>query len=385
MTSPSGLHSATTVFARDLRRHLLSAGQLTLFALMAIIVFLVILAPTVVGGAGAPKIHAIASDEIVAHASASEPEWDIVRADAVPADLGADIAVIVDETAVEIHVEKASQLTGASAVAERFAVSALSVSSGVEPPAIIQSFEVDDGSAVLTRTITLVSALLTFSIITGRASWTYGALARDLSLGLFDSVLARSSPSGLLIGRIAAAVAAGIAQILVLALLAAATLAAIGERPASARVLELAVPLALWAGAGIALFVAFAIVLVLLFRSNGTASVGILMQLVGFAAFGVLMMALLDPTASWITVASLIPPVSVLLLPVRLSEGMASSVDAWIAAGAMAFVIAILLWLALRVWHAATMTDGTAATWRAILRPRTHRTSLTGAGRDDAP
>lgn len=368
MTAPSPASAFRTVLLRDIRRQLAAPAQLVLFALMAVIAVLVIVAPGIVGAASSstPRVYAVASSDVVRIVAAEQPGWEVIAVDAVPGDLGGDVAVVVAESGVEVHVEKASQVAGASAVGDTFAGAALSAASGITTPPVAFRAAVDDGSAVVTRLITLVSALLVFSVITGRASWAYGALSRDLSLGLFDAVLARASAIGLLGGRIVAAAVSGVVQLIALGAVAAGTLAVIGEPEVAGRVGELALPLALWAGAGVALFTSLAVVFVLLFRGNA-ASLGILIQLVGFASFGILMVALLDPGAGWISVASLIPPVSVLLLPVRLAEGLASATDAAVAGGVMAVAIMALFWLALRVWRAATTTDGLGPMWRAVL------------------
>lgn len=377
MSAVEARRTFATVFRRDLFRQLFTAAQLTLFALMAVIVALLVVAPQLVGSGGGtpPRVHAVATPDVIAAVAAAEPGWDIESVSAVPVDLGSDVAVIVLGDTVEVRVDKASQTVGARAVGDRFATAALSTAASRAAPEVIYGFEVDDGDAVLTRVITLVATLLTFSVIAGRAAWTFGALSRDLTLGLFDAVLARTAATGVIGGRVVAAVVGGVVQVCALAALAAALLAAVGEGETALRVVQLAGPLALWAAAGIAMLVVFATVLVLLSRGGGTASLGIVIQLVGFLAFGVLMVAVLDPDAGWIGVASLIPPLSIVLLPVGVAEGRIGIMDATVAGVAMAVTIGILLWLALRVWRAATRTDDTAAMWREVLRPRR------GAGR----
>ncbi|SIR96164.1 hypothetical protein [Microbacterium sp. RURRCA19A] len=371
MNAAAAWRSFTTVLRRDLFRQLFTAAQLTLFALMAVIVALLVLAPQLVGSSSAPpRIHAVASPEVIAAVEAAEPGWDVEPATAIPAELGADVAVVVTGGVVEVRVEKASQAAGASAVGDRFATAALAVAAAQPAPAIVYGFDVDDGDAVLTRVLTLVATLLTFSVIAGRAAWTFGALSRDLTLGLFDGVLSRTSPLGVIGGRLVAAVVGGVVQIGALGALAASLLVVVGERETALRVAQLAVPLALWAAAGIAMLVAFATVLVLLFRGGGTASLGIVVQLIGFLAFGVLIVAVLDPDAAWIGAASLIPPVSIVLLPVGVAEGRVDVGDATVAGLAMAATIGILLWLSLRVWRAATRTDDAAAMWREVFRRR---------------
>lgn len=354
---------------RDLRRQLLTAAQLTLFALMALIVVLLVVAPQLVGslGASAPRIHAVAPPDVIAIVAETEPEWVITQSDSVPSTLGAEVAVIVDGTSIEVLVAKASQTAGAGVIGDRFAAAALVVANGAPAPTVSYGFETDDGSAVLTRIITLAATLLAFSVITGRAAWTFSALSRDLTLGLFEGVLARTSPTGFLGGRVVSAASAGIIQGVTLALIASVTLATLGEQEAAARVLQLATPLALWAAAGITMLVTFAMVLVLLFQGGGAASLGIVVQLLGFAAFGIVIVALLDPDAAWIAIASVIPPLSVFLLPIRLSEGRVDTGEAMLAVTAMSALIVALFWLALRAWRAATTTDGVAATWRAVV------------------
>lgn len=371
MTASSASSSFRTVLLRDIRRQLAAPAQLVLFALMAVIAVLVIVAPGIVSAASssAPRVYAVAPSDVVRIVAAEQPGWEVIGVDAVPGDLRGDVAVVVAESGVEVHVEKASQVAGARTVGDIFAGAALSAASGIATPPIAFRAAADDGSAVVTRLITLVSALLVFSVITGRASWAYGALSRDLSLGLFDAVLARASAAGLLGGRIVAAAVSGVVQLITLGAVAAGTLTVIGESEVAGRVVELALPLSLWAGAGVALFTSLAVVCVLLFRGNA-ASLGILIQLVGFASFGILMVALLDPGAGWISVASLIPPVSVLLLPVRMAEGLAAATDPAVAGGVMVVATIALFWLALRVWRAATMTDGLGPMWRAVLARR---------------
>jgi len=370
MSGASPRRAFATVFLRDLRRQLLTAAQLTLFALMLVVVVLVVIAPKIVGSGGpfAPTVHVSAPDDVVAAVEGLQPSWTVTAAETAPDDLGDGFFVAVDDGEVTVTTAKASQAASALLVGEAVSTAVLAVSAGTPPPSISHAFAVDDGEAVLSRIITLVATLLTFSILTGRAAWTFGALGRDLTLGLFDGVLARSSAVGLLGGRALAAVTAGVVQMLVLAAVAALTLVVAGESDTATRVLVLAAPLALWTAAGIALLVTASMVLVLLFRGGGTAALGIVIQLVGFGAFGVLIVALLDPSATWIAVASVIPPVSVVLLPVRLAEGAATGVDAVIAVGAIVGAVLSLFILALRAWRAATTTDSGRATWRAIFR-----------------
>jgi ABC-2 type transport system permease protein len=383
MSAASPSRAFATVFLRDLRRQLLTAAQLTLFALMLVVVVLVVIAPKIVGAGGptAPTVHVQAPDDVVAAVEALQPSWTVTASVTAPDDLGDEFFVTVDDGEIAVSTAKASQAASALLVGEVVSTAVLAVSAGTAPPSISHAFAVDDGEAVLSRVITLVATLLTFSILTGRAAWTFGALGRDLTLGLFDGVLARSSAVGLLGGRALAAVAAGVVQMLVLAAVAAATLVLAGESDTAARVLVLAAPLALWTAAGIALLVTASMVLVLLFRGGGTAALGIVIQLVGFGAFGVLIVALLDPSATWIAVASVIPPLSVVLLPVRLAEGAATGVHAAIAVGAIVVVVLLLFLLALRVWRAATTTDSASATWRAVIhagglrRPRARATT----------
>lgn len=375
MNHTGALRPFAAVLTRDLRRQLLTGAQLALFALMALLVVLITVAPKLVGSVGAnpPTVYVSAPSDVIAVVEKMEPTWVIRSSDEIPVAEDTKVGVVVSGNTVEVKVERRSQAALAAAVGERFATAMLVVRSSAAVPPVSYDYMIDDSDAVITRIITLIAALITFSVVAGRAAWSFGALSRDLSLGLFDAVFARSSAIGSIGGRVVAATVAGIVQLLALALVASAMLLITSEPEIAVRVLLLSLPLALWAGGGIALLVVAAMVLALLFRRSGTASLGIVIQLLGFGAFGILIVALLEPRAPWLVAASLIPPVSVILLPVRLAEGMATTTDAVIAAGAVMVLIAALSWLSLRAWQAATTTDDVAAMWRTMLRGRSSR------------
>lgn len=363
-------------------------------AVTVLIIVGVVVGPRLFGGGPASYDVAVSGDQAAALADAIATTGDAVELDvtaqAVTADRATlaeqvaagdlDAAVVGDEivvdselpTELETVLQQASRDVRIAAGLEAAGVPPEAVPQLLAPPPLTVATlqEVDDEESSGTEGLAFFATFILYGQVLGYGFTVAGGVVEEKSTRVVEVLLSTLRPSQLLAGKIIGVGLVGLAQLLLLAVLALGIVLLTG-------VVELppgAVPtigmVFLWFLLGYAFYAClFGVAGSLVSRQEELGNVTtplMLLVLVGFfAAIG----ALNDPGSTLARVLSFVPPTAPMVMPVRVAFGEATPVEIVGAVAVTAAAAALLIPLAGRLYTGAVLRTGgrvkLAQAWRS--------------------
>jgi len=373
------------VVERVRERSFLVSTLVTLLIIAAVVVL-----PQVLGGDGVQRKVAVASPagaELAAAAQARAPALDVTIAvrRASPAEAerlvrkgGADAALVGDPVEVlargGLDTELEAVLQGASAALrgqEALAAEGVGPEAAraalAPPPLPVRTLEGGDGGD---EGLAFIATFLLYGQLIGYGFWIAMGIVEEKASRVVEVLLSAVRPRDLLAGKVLGIGVVALAQLLLIGVLSVALALAVGALEVAGDAL---VPLAVVLGAfllGYAFYAcAFATAGALVPRQEEVQNVTTPLTLLLVASLFLAFAAIDDPGGGLARVATFLPPVAPMVLPVRLIAG---EVPAWEVALSVLLLLAAtagLVRVAARVYRNAVLQTGSRiglrAAWRA--------------------
>jgi ABC-2 type transport system permease protein len=231
----------------------------------------------------------------------------------------------------------------------------------LEPPPELTVVTLQQGAADRSEAVVVAAigvGLLYFLLILF-GNFVAQGVVEEKSSRVVELLLATMRPWQLLAGKILGLGLLGLAQILLLAIVGAATALGLGLVTLPGQLVGTIVSVVLWFVLGYALYAAiFAAGASLVSRQEDLATVIMPLTLVLVAGFVIAVQAVGNPASALATVTSLIPGLSPLVMPVRIAAGEAPIWQIAVSVALMLVAIALVVRLGGRIYAGALLRTG---------------------------
>jgi len=276
-----------------------------------------------------------------------------------------DLVAAVAAATRELRLRAALTRAGASPEA---------VSAALTPPRLTVATLEPAGSDSAETAARFGSFLLYFQLIT-YGSWVAGGVVEEKASRVVELILAAIRPSQLLAGKIIGIGLLGLTQLMLLAAVGFAAATAFGVVDVPASLLGPIAAVLVWFVLGYAFWAsAWAVAGAIVSRQEELQNTSTPLVLVMVAGFVVAVMVGDDPGSLAARIASFVPPVAPLVMPLRMAAGQAA---VWEVAASMLVIVAAtvaLVPLAARIYAGAVLRTGGRVRLRQVLRETRGRT-----------
>ncbi|NUR59024.1 MAG: ABC transporter permease [Catenulispora sp.] len=235
----------------------------------------------------------------------------------------------------------------------------------VQPQTTVQ-LAPKDPEAGQRKTVALIAEITLFSQMIAYCMWVATGVVEEKASRVIEVLLATVSPRALLTGKIIGIGGLGLLQLAATIAVGLGAGSATGALHISTQVWQTVAIVAVWFVLGYIFYAsAYAAVAARVSRQEemqtAVQPLNLLIMVPYFAAFA----ALSNPDAVWVRAASLIPPFSVLIQPVRIAGGDASWWEPVVAIGLMAAATVGIVLAGARVYENSVLRFGSKVTLRA--------------------
>jgi ABC-2 type transport system permease protein len=295
---------------------------------------------------------------------------------------GIDLAVVDGAQLVALHgpddrlveaVTAASREARLRAALAAAGASQADAAAALAPPSLRVATLEPAGSDAALSAARLGAFLLYFQLIT-YGSWVAGGVVEEKASRVVELLLAAIRPAQLLAGKVIGIGLLGLTQLALLAAIGLVMATAFEAVEVPASLLGPVAAVLAWFVLGYAFWAcAWAVAGAIVSRQEELQNTSTPLVLVMVASFVVAVLVGGDPGSLSARIASFVPPVAPLVMPLRMAAGQA---PAWEVAVAMALILAAtvaLVPLAARVYAGAVLRTGSRVRLRQVLRETRRR------------
>lgn len=216
--------------------------------------------------------------------------------------------------------------------------------------------------------IAFIGSLVLFGTLMGYSMWVAMGVVEEKSSRVVEVILAAIPTRALLAGKIIGIGLVGFLQLILIAVLAFGAAAAAGTIEFTAATVA---PVLLSLGWFVLAFAAYASLAAAaaarISRQEELSNVTGPLTTLSMASYVAAFFAFMSPASAAVPVLSLIPPISALVMPIRMARGDAAGWEIATSLGLMVALIGVLVWLAARIYDGAVLRMGAKVSLRDAL------------------
>lgn len=213
-----------------------------------------------------------------------------------------------------------------------------------------------------------VAVLLLFFTVYLYGLYVAMGVVEEKSSRVVELLLSTIEPLHLLLGKVVGIGAVGLLQVAVFGTTAVVVGTATGVISIGMTAVALLLAVLIWYVVGFAFFaLLYAAMGSLVSRQEDVNAATMPLNILAFGTFFAAQASLADPTTSWSTVLSWIPPFSATLMPMRIAAGVASPLQSIVTVVIMVAATGCVAVVAARIYRHSVLNTGAKQSWRKAL------------------